>query len=184
MWDLQTVLSTYEVKLSRRSRLVCTLFCFALLRTEDLRCCVLSTSACLSLLFYTSSVHLLTSRKCFPHFTNTVSTHTVIRSIPIILCPHPADGAMQGDEKLVITSICSVWLYCWLDCVVLIQRQVWFPVERCFHRHPVTQEQCDAPPTELLMETTYTIDLQKGDIIALWESLNMQKGIRAGVIGG
>lgn len=177
MWDLRTVLYTYEVKLLRRRRLVCTPFCFALLRIKDLRCCVLGTSACPSLLFYTSPAHLLTRRKCFPHFTNTISTHTVIRSIPIILSPFPADGAVQGYEKLVITAICSVWLYCWLDGVILIKRQVWFPVERCFHRHPVTQELRDAPPIELFMETTCTIDLLKGYIRALMASLNMQKEI-------
>lgn len=38
-------------------------------KIEDLRCCVLSTFACPSLLCNTSSSHLLTGRKCFPHYT-------------------------------------------------------------------------------------------------------------------
>lgn len=63
----------------------------SLSKIEDLRCCVLSTFACPSSLCNTSSSHLLTGRKCFPHYTNDDSTHTTIRSIPIILRPSPVE---------------------------------------------------------------------------------------------
>lgn len=85
MWDLLTVRSTSEAKLWR---LWLDGLCPLLLHTaslseiEDLRCCVLSTSACPSSLCNTSSSHLLTGRKCFPHYINDDSTHTIIRSVP------------------------------------------------------------------------------------------------------
>lgn len=63
----------------------------SLSKIEDLRCCVLSTFACPSSLCSTSSSHLLTGRKCFPQYTNDDSTHTTIRSIPIILRLSPVE---------------------------------------------------------------------------------------------
>lgn len=71
--------------------MVCALFLLHSLKTEHLRCRVLSTFARPSSLCNTSSSHLLTGRKCFPHHTNDDSTHTTIRSIPIILHPSPVE---------------------------------------------------------------------------------------------
>lgn len=56
-----------------------------------LRCCVFSTFSCPSSLLNMSSSHLLTRRKCFPLHTSNDSTHTNIRSIPVILPPSPVE---------------------------------------------------------------------------------------------
>lgn len=112
MWDQLTVLSISEVLETWLDGL-CSLplHTASLSKIEDLRCCVLGTFACPSSLCNTSSSHLLTGRKCFPHYTNDVSTHTNHQINPnrsvSVSRGDSVDGSVQRDEKPVITSI---WL--------------------------------------------------------------------------
>lgn len=93
----------------------------SLSKIEDLRCCVLSTFACTSSLCNTSSSHLLTHRKCFPHHANEdyPHNHQICPTHSASVSLDSADGAGQEDQEPVIVSVfwfvCLFFAFVWLD---------------------------------------------------------------------